>query len=125
MKFKKAIYLATFFSVLKMHNKAISILEKNLSTLNNVREVSSIKIFIGMEYTEVKKYKEAVQYFNEGLFMVENELLDYHPDFPFILKIIHIYGDKADYIRWYNNFINRIPFDKKFENVLKKCDRPI
>lgn len=125
MKFKKAVYLATFFSVLKMHNKAISILKKNISKLNDIREVSSIYIFIGMEFTKVKRYKEAVQYFNEGLLMVEDKLLYYHSDFPYILKIIYNYGNKNDYRRWYYNFINRIPYDKKFKRVLKKCDRPL
>lgn len=124
MGFKKTNYLATFFSTIKLHRKAISILKYSLDKLTDKREVSSILIYIGMELTKLKNYGEAAEYFNKGLSMVENDDLEYHPDFVYILKVIQVYGEDDLYKKWYYNFINRITYDKKFKKILNKCDVP-
>lgn len=125
MGYKKTVYLATFFSEIKCHSKAISTLKNGLDTLTDKRERSSVMINIGMELTKIKKYKEAVKYFHKGLSMVENEVLEYHPTFIYILKIIRDYGENGVYQKWYYNFINRVSYDKKFKRIIKKCDEPV
>lgn len=118
-KYNFIVYKALFFELFMMKKKAIDLILSNLYKLNDKREISSLLINVGMIYNKLGEKKKASEYFIKGLSLVEKEKLDYHSDFPKILRIISENSTIEDSKHWERNFRKRIKDDKKFSKCFK------
>lgn len=118
-KYNLIVYKALFFELFMMKKKAIHSILSNLYKLDNKREISSLLINVGMIYNKLGEKNVASEYFIKGLHLVENEKLEYHPDFPKILRIISENSTLEVSEYWKRNFRQRINDDKKFSKCFK------
>lgn len=118
-KYNLIVRKAMFLELFMMKKKAIDLILSNLYKLNDKREISSLLIYIGAIYNKLGEKNTASEYFIKGLRLMENEKLDYHPDFPKILKIISENSTVEVSEYWERNFRQRIKDDKKFSKCFK------
>ncbi|MFM9533442.1 MULTISPECIES: M48 family metallopeptidase [Lysinibacillus] len=100
-----------------MKNKAINTLVSGLNYSLTDTEKSSAFIYIGLLYSDLKKYNKASEYFHKGLKILENEEFYYSPNFNKIIKVLVKNRDFEKATYWLENFNGRISYDKKFSKL--------
>lgn len=116
-KYNSIVRKANLYDLFFMKNKAINTLVSGLNYSLTDTEKSSAFIYIGLLYSDLKKYNKASEYFHKGLKILENEEFYYSPNFNKIIKVLVKNRDFEKATYWLENFNGRISYDKKFSKL--------
>ena len=118
-RYEYIVYKALFLELFKMRRKAIRSILSRIHKLEDKREISSLYINVGMLYHKLHENTNASNYFIKGLTLIENDRLEYHPDFPKILQIIRENERIEVSNHWEENFKRRVRDDRRFSKCFK------
>ncbi|OXS77132.1 hypothetical protein B1B04_01640 [Lysinibacillus sp. KCTC 33748] len=120
-RYNRLLWKIEFLSLFHFKQKAIELLLKHLKQHEYPIEIeASGLVRLGHLYVDLKDFEQAAEIYHKAYLLAQELEFRYNSTEKEILSIFQKAGRHDLYAYWYEDFLNRAKYDKRFKKLQRK-----